>query len=161
MSQLDHPFWTLCSPLSSVAIIVFELVGVARDLHPITVRIEKADRAITRDDQSFRTADNRNISTLQNWIDLFDDIIRFHIDAEIMHFRRSVAVDVLHSLRQRLQRDVMVFFAVAHESHLGIEISRRDFQPENRAIKLFRLFEIRDIQHDVSKYAVANFHRRT
>jgi hypothetical protein len=146
------------SRLVSFSLVEFKLIRVARDLDPIAVGIEKTDRPITGHDQCLRSADDRDPAALQNRMKFIDDIVLIDVDAEMMQLRRSLARHVSHAPRQRLQRDVVMLSAVAHESHLRVEIARRNFETEDRAIKLFRLLEIGDIEHDMAERTVSDFH---
>jgi hypothetical protein len=136
-----------------------ELVRVASDLHPVTVRIEKGDGSIAGDFQSFRPAHDGNLSALENWhqpVYLFGSP---HIDAEMVQLRRSVATRELSPVWQLHERDIVVFPTETQKRHLGPPIARGNLHTENRAIKLFRPLEIPNVEDNVAQDSIVNRHR--
>ena len=55
-----------------MAIIESKLIGVASNLNPVAVRIEKTDRAVAGDFQNLRAANDGDFSTLERRIEVID-----------------------------------------------------------------------------------------
>src|SRR5687767_13208249 len=132
-SSLRHAY---LSSLTTVAIIELKLIGVTSDLDANTVGIEKTDRPVPVDHQSLPPANDGNLAPPQNRMELVADVIRVDVDAEMVHLGHAFTRYMSRTLRQSLQRDVVMFFAVTQESHLGLQVTRGNFQTENGPIKL-------------------------
>lgn len=157
-SSLRHAY---LSSLTTVAIIELKLIGVTSDLDAVAVGIEKTDRPVAGDHQSLRPANDGNLAPPQNRMELVDDVIRVDVDAKMVHLRHAFTRYMSRTLRQSLQRDVVMLLAVAQESHLGLQVTRGDLQAENGAIKFLGLFEVSDIENDVAERAVPYNHFST
>jgi len=144
--------------LPSLPIIEVELIRVTGDLHAIAVRVEKTDRAVAGHYQSLRSANDGYFPAPQNRMDLVDGIVRIDIDTEMMELGHPFSGDVFRPFRQSLQRDVMMLFAVTQKRHLGIRVPRRNFQPQNRAIKPLGSFEVGDIENNMTEGAFLDDH---
>jgi hypothetical protein len=141
-------------------VIKLELIGVASNLDPVPVRIEKADGAVASDFQVFRTAYDGNFSPSQHGIKLVHLLVRADIDAEMMEFRCSLPSHVLLALRELHQSNVMVFSAEAHKGHLRAPVPGRNLHADNRAIEVLRFFQVGHVENYVSQDSITYSHRK-
>ena len=78
MSRVPHG---IGSPFS---VVKSKLIGVASNLNPVAVRVEKTDRAVAGDFQNLRAANDGDFSTLERRIEVIDFLVGSDVDAEVM-----------------------------------------------------------------------------
>ena len=69
---------------SPFPVIKPKFIGVASNLNPVAVRVEKTDRAVAGDFQNLRAANNGDFSTLERRKEVIDFLVGSDIDAEVM-----------------------------------------------------------------------------
>ena len=86
------------SALGLFTIVVFKLICIAGDLYAIPVGIQKTNRAVAGNFQCLRAADNWNLSSFENRVQIIDFVVGLDINAKVMEFGNAVTAHCFGSL---------------------------------------------------------------